>query len=184
MQFAKERGLEKSVDFFREKSFVNTPWMKRDDLSRIVLWLSSGDILITPKLSMLGGNIKDVMDLLEKVIEKKITLHVLEEKLTLLGSESLSMKFYDMLRMFDKLDWQIKKYRSLEAVHIAREKGSTLGRPVGTGKSKLDKHIDEIKELLKQGSKQNYIAKKFGVTPANVSHFLKKHGLDKIDPVY
>jgi len=60
--------------------------------------------------------------------------------------------------------------------------GKRLGRPKGPGKSKLDEHKEEIIALLKNGSKKVFIAERYGVTPATLTNWLKKHGLDKLTP--
>lgn len=66
----------------------------------------------------------------------------------------------------------------------AKARGVKFGRPSGPGKSKLDKYEEEIVALLKTGSRQNYIAKKYGTTPANLCLWLKKKGLNNIKPEY
>ena len=52
-----------------------------------------------------------------------------------------------------------------------------LGRPRGTGKSKLDQYRPEIEALLANGSKQRFIARRYGTTEANLSRWLKQHEL-------
>jgi transcriptional regulator len=64
------------------------------------------------------------------------------------------------------------------------DRGVRFGRPKGPGKGKLDRFEEEIIALLKTGSRQNYIARKCGTTPANLSIWLKKNGLNSIKPEY
>jgi transcriptional regulator len=52
------------------------------------------------------------------------------------------------------------------------------------GKSKLDIHREEIIALLKTGSTQVYIAKKYKTTQPNLYNWLRKNGLSDIKPVY
>ena len=52
---------------------------------------------------------------------------------------------------------------------VAKARGVKFGRPFGPGKSKLDQCQEEIVAFLKTGGRQNYIAKKYGTTPANLS---------------
>jgi DNA invertase Pin-like site-specific DNA recombinase len=74
--------------------------------------------------------------------------------------------------------------RTTEGLRVARAKGKLLGRPRGPGKSKLDKHKDEIISLIKTGSTQVYIAKKYGTSQPNLYNWIKKNGLQKIKPEY
>lgn len=48
--------------------------------------------------------------------------------------------------------------RTREGLDAVRRKGIKLGRPKGTGRSKLDQHGPEIKGLLATGATQSYIA--------------------------
>jgi len=48
--------------------------------------------------------------------------------------------------------------RTKEALRVKKAAGMKLGRPKGTGKSKLDKYKIEIEALLKNGSTQKFIA--------------------------
>jgi transcriptional regulator len=57
--------------------------------------------------------------------------------------------------------------------------GVKLGKPKGVGKSKLDEFRPEIEALLANGSTQKFIAIRYGTTEANLSRWLKKHGLKK-----
>ncbi len=55
------------------------------------------------------------------------------------------------------------------------KKGVLFGRPPGPGKSKLDPHKEEIIALLKTGSRQTYIAKKYKCTPVTPNNWLKRN---------
>ena len=57
--------------------------------------------------------------------------------------------------------------------------GLPLGRPKGPGKSKLDRFRTEIEALLANGSTQAFIAKRYGTTPANLSNWIRKHGITR-----
>jgi DNA invertase Pin-like site-specific DNA recombinase len=66
----------------------------------------------------------------------------------------------------------------------ARAKGKLLGRPKGPGRSKLDKYREEIIALLKTGSTQVYIAKKYSTSQPNLYNWLRKHNLARTSPEY
>ena len=74
--------------------------------------------------------------------------------------------------------------RTTEGLRAARAKGKLLGRPKGAGKSKLDDHKEEIIALLKTGSTQVYIAKKYKTSQPNLFNWLRKNKLQDIEPVY
>ena len=90
----------------------------------------------------------------------------------------------NMFAMMSEIERDLISERTKEGLKAVKARGVKLGRPKGPGKSKLDKHQEEIVALLKTGSRQNYIAKKFNTTPANLSLWLKKKGLTSIKPEY
>lgn len=82
-----------------------------------------------------------------------------------------------------KVEWieeQASGRLSWRKREIARTRaGMKLGRPKGSGSSKLDKHRPEIEALLETGSTQRYIASRFNTTESNLSRWMKKHGLKR-----
>ena len=69
--------------------------------------------------------------------------------------------------------------RTKEALAAKKRAGIKLGRPKGSGTSKLDKHRPEIEALLETGSTQRYIASRFNTTESNFSRWMKKHRLTR-----
>jgi DNA invertase Pin-like site-specific DNA recombinase len=85
-----------------------------------------------------------------------------------------------MLGLFAEIEHDLIVARTKEGLEAARAKGKQLGRPKGPGKSRLDPHQPEIEALLYNGSRQTFIAQRYGVTSATLCNWLKKKGLDKI----
>jgi DNA invertase Pin-like site-specific DNA recombinase len=79
--------------------------------------------------------------------------------------------------MAAEIERDLISQRTKEALAARKRSGKPIGRPKGSGKSKLDKHRNEIERLLTQGSTQKYIASRFNTTETNLSRWLKKHGL-------
>ena len=70
--------------------------------------------------------------------------------------------------------------RTIEALQARKLQGMPLGRPKGVGKSKLDKHTDEIKSFLGTGSSLTWIANKYETTVGNLKHWMKQHGIKRV----
>ena len=64
--------------------------------------------------------------------------------------------------------------RTREALQAKKAKGERLGRPPGSGESKLDPFRLEIEALLKNGATKTFIAKRYGANAANLHLWLKK----------
>lgn len=67
--------------------------------------------------------------------------------------------------------------RTKQGLAVAREKGRMLGRPKGRGRLKLDKHKEEIMQLLENGSTKVHIAKRFNCSYAALYVWLQHEGL-------
>jgi len=87
-----------------------------------------------------------------------------------------------LLGLFAEIERDLISARTKEGLAAVKASGKRLGRPKGPGKSKLDKFKPEIVALLKNGSKKVFIAERYGVTPATLTNWLKRHGLDKLTP--
>ena len=89
-----------------------------------------------------------------------------------------------MFSIAAEIEHDLISKRTIDGLKAARAKGKLLGRPRGTGKSKLDEHKEKIIALRKNGSTQVYIAKKYGTTQPNLFNWLRKHKLADVKPVY
>jgi DNA invertase Pin-like site-specific DNA recombinase len=80
--------------------------------------------------------------------------------------------------MASEIERDLINQRTKEALRIRKAAGVKLGRPTGPGKSKLDKHREEIVALLKNGSTKAFVAKRYGTTQKNLYNWLKKNRID------
>jgi len=81
-------------------------------------------------------------------------------------------KYYEMERDFISA-------RTKEGLRARKAAGVKLGRPRGSYKSKLDESRPEIEALLKTGSSQVFIAKRYGVARSTLHKWLKRHKIDR-----
>jgi len=169
------------VEFFEETVSGKVPWKKRK-IKKLLDELQAGDRLIVPELSRLGRSTLEIMEILALAKEKRIAVYDIKNNWELndsIQSEVMAFAFSIAAR----IERDLMAARITEGIAAARAKGKRLGRPPGPGKSKLDPYKDEIQALLKTGSRQNYIAKKYGVTPGTVLNYIKRHDLDT-EPKY
>ena len=181
LQFASKRDFGK-VHFFEDNASNVKSWKERK-IKKIIDELGEGDRLIVPELSRLGRSMLEIMEIMAAAKEKGIAIYDVKNALELNGnmnSKIMAMVF----KIAAGIERDLISKRTIEGLKAARAKGKLLGRPKGTGKSKLDKHREEIIALLKNGSTQVHIARKYGTTQPNLFNWLRKHKLEDIKPVY
>lgn len=174
LTFANDRDFGK-VEFIEEKVSGRKSWKDRK-LKGIVDVLNNGDHLIVPELSRLGRSMLEIMELLAVAKEKGINIYAIKGNWELDGSlqsNVLAMAF----AIASEIERDLISSRTKEALKALKASGIKLGRPKGPGKSKLDKHHEEIVALIKTGSTKSYLSKKYGVTPPTLYNWLKNRGI-------
>ena len=169
------------VEFIEEKISGRKTWHERK-IKDIIEEFGEGDRLILPEISRLGRTSFEIMEILSVAKRKGIAIYDVKNGWELnnsLQSEVMAFCF----SIASQIERELLIRRTAEGRREAMARGVKFGRPKGPGKSKLDKHRDEIIALLKTGSKQNYIAKKYKVTPATMSNYLKKNEI-RVAPEY
>jgi DNA invertase Pin-like site-specific DNA recombinase len=165
------------VQFIEETVSGTVSWKKRK-IAAIIEQLQKGDNLIVSELSRIGRSMLEIMQVLSIAMEKGIHIYAIKGNWKL--DDSLQSKIMAMVfSMAAEIERDLISKRTKEALKAKKAAGIKLGRPKGTGKSKLDKYRIEIEALLKNGSTQKYIAQRFGTTEANFSLWMKKHGLKR-----
>jgi DNA invertase Pin-like site-specific DNA recombinase len=163
------------VEWVEEKVSGRVAWRKRE-LGRLLEELEMGDTLIVSELSRLGRSMLQCMEILSIATDRGIHIYAVKGNWQLddsLQSKILAMAF----TMAAEIERDLISQRTKEALAARKRSGKPVGRPKGSGKSKLDKHRGEIERLLAEGSTQKYIAGRFDTTETNLSRWLKKHGL-------
>ena len=178
--FANQKGFDGQLEFVEEKVSGRKSWRERK-IGALIENLNEGDKIIVPELTRLGRSTLEVMDIIKTSHDKGIGIYSVKENFQLNGQDMQSKIMSTMLALFSEIERDFISKRTSEALQALKKKGVKLGRKKGPGKSKLDPHKEEIIALLKTGSRKDYIAKKYGVTPSTLLNFLKKRGLNRIE---
>jgi DNA invertase Pin-like site-specific DNA recombinase len=174
LHLANEKDLGR-VHWVEETASGRVSWKKRK-IAQVIEELNAGDTLLVSELSRLGRSMLECMEILSIATQKAINVYAIKGNWQLDGSiqsKIIAMAF----AMAAEIERDLISQRTKEALAARKRAGKLLGRPQGSGKSKLDKHRPEIEGLLKNGSTQKYIATRYGTTEANLSRWLRKHGL-------
>lgn len=176
--FANENNLGK-VHFVEEKISGAIHWKKRE-LGSIIESMSEGDHLIVSEFSRLGRSMLECMEIMSHCLERKINLYAIKGQWRL--DNSIQSKIIGMIfSIASEIERDLISKRTSEALRARKLKGLPMGRPKGTGKSKLDEYKEEIVALLNNGSSRVFIAKRYKTSVGNLHHWLKKNGIEVKD---
>jgi DNA invertase Pin-like site-specific DNA recombinase len=164
-----------NVEWVEEKVSGTKDWKKRK-LGEVVYDLKEGDTIIVSELSRLGRSMLQILEILEYCRSNEIKIYAVKGGWSL--DDSMQSKILSMfLGMASEIERDLISARTKEALKARKAAGVKLGRPKGSGSSKLDPYRDEIEAMLKCGTRQNYIAKKYDITPAALNQWIKKHNI-------
>jgi DNA invertase Pin-like site-specific DNA recombinase len=165
------------VQFVEEKVSGKISWRKRK-IADILDTAQRGDNIIVSELSRLGLSMLECMEILSIATQKGINIYAVKGDWQL--NNSIQSKIVAMaFPMASEIERDLISKRTREALLVKKQSGIKLGRPKGIGKSKLDMYRVEIEALIKNGSTQKFIAKRYHTTEANLHHWMKKHGIVK-----
>ena len=138
------------VEWVEEKISGKKSWKERK-IKKVIDDLKEGDRLIVPELSRLGRSMLEIMEMLSISRQKGIFIYAVKGGWELNGSiqsKVMAMAF----SIAAEIERDLISKRTKEALKARKAMGVRLGRPKGPGKSKLDKHREEIIALLRNGS--------------------------------
>jgi DNA invertase Pin-like site-specific DNA recombinase len=174
LNLSNEKDLGK-VRFVEETVSGRKSWRDRL-LAREIDAMTAGDTLVVSELSRLGRSMLEIMEILSEATRRKIRIYASKGSWALDGSIQSKM-VATCFALASEIERDLISQRTRAALATKKAIGIKLGRPEGPGKSKLDAHESEIRELLDLGIKKNRLAEKLGTTPANLRHWMKKRGI-------
>jgi len=138
--------------------------------------LEKGSNLLLPELSRLGRSMLEIMEILSIATSKGINIYAVKGNWQLdntIQSSIIAMAF----AMASGIERELISQRTKESLRAKKLQGIKLGRPKGTGKSKLDKFRPEIEGLLKNGSTKKFIANRYDITEQGFNHWLRRNNI-------
>lgn len=161
------------VKFVEEKISGKVSWRKRK-IHDIVYSLSAGDNIIVSELSRLGRSMLECMEILSIATDRKINIYAVKGNWNLdnsIQSKIIAMAF----SMASEIERDLISSRTTEALRSLKLRGVKLGRPVGSGTSKLDQYKPEIEGLLLNGATKRFIANRYDISEQGLFHWLRQN---------
>jgi len=145
----------------------------RTELKTVLEYLRAGDSLIIYKLDRLGRSLKDLLDIIEQLQNKKVSLVSLKDNIdTGKTTGKLVLHIFASLAEFER---DLIKERTEEGRRAARKKGVRFGRP----KQPKPERASMCAQLFKNGNSVSAIMRTTGIRSRNtVYKYLRMSGIE------
>ena len=142
----------------------------RDQLSLCLDFVRDGDVLCVTKLDRLARSTRDLLNILNRLAEKKVKLHVIDQQLD--TSTASGRLLVTMLGCIAEFENDLRRERQTDGVALARSKGVKFGRK----KALTDKQLLELRQKRAEGVKIADLMSEYSLSKASVYRALDQPG--------
>ena len=177
LEFARQKKL--TVDDFVKITMSSRKTAKQRRIDEVLEKLKGYDTLIVTELSRLGRSTAEVITLINALVKRKIRVLICKQNLDIKQHDMNSKIVITLFSLFSELERDLISLRTKEALASKKAQGIKLGKPKGTlQKSKFDKDIERIQELLSYGLSVRKITRVLGYTNhIGLNTYVKKRSL-------
>lgn len=148
----------------RSEKATGTRLEGRRELTTLLEFLTTGDVLVITRLDRLARSMDDLTTIVRQLEQKGVELRATEQPID--TSSPAGKAFFQMLGVFAEFETNLRKERQLEGIAAAKAKGVYKGR-----KPSIDPAV--VKQLAADGVGPSEIAKRMGVARSSVYRFLE-----------
>lgn len=145
----------------------------RPALREAMLYARTGDTLVVHSLDRLARNLVDLLNIVEELNSRGVSVKFLKENLVFTTSEGdpFSKLTLQMLGAFAQFERSLIRERQREGIALAKEAGAYLGR-------KHALSVEQVKELVSldkanHGKNRKALADKFGISRTSLYRYLE-----------
>ncbi len=161
LEFARKRNLK--IHEYVEITISSRKTSKQRRIDELTKKLSNSDCLIVTELSRLGRSTAEVISLINELVRRSIRVIVIKQNLDIAQHDMSSKIIVTLFSLFAELERDLVSLRTKDALAVKKAQNIKLGKPEGTiQKSKFDKDVERIKELLGLGLSVRKTAKLLG----------------------
>lgn len=166
LEYCKKKNL--TIDKFYEETKSGTITYKDRVLGKLLKKVKKNDIIICSEISRLGRSMYMIMEILNMLMSKNVTLYTVKEGFTLdstISSKVVSFAF----SLSAEIERNLISQRTKEALCARKAAGIKLGRPEGSHNKvyKLDKYYNKIVAGLQNKESWYSLGKRCGNCGAN-----------------
>lgn len=181
LEFARNKSLK--IDSFIEITISSRKTSKQRRIDELLQTLDDADTLVVTELSRLGRSTAEIIALVNAMVKRSIRVIIIKQNLDISQHDMNSKIIITLFSLFSELERDMISLRTKEALLAKRAQGIKLGKPKGTlQKSKFDKDVEKIKELLGYGLSIRKMAKVLGYTShIALNTYINKRSLRQAD---
>ena len=144
----------------------------RPGLETAIEFVRSGDTLVVWRLDRLGRNMEDLITIVNRLNNRGVSFHSLQENITMDKSSSTGQLMFHLFAIltFAEFERNLILERSAAGRAAARARGRFGGRPEKLSKSDLEL----MKTLIDNGTPIKTIAERWNVSRTTIYRYLNK----------
>lgn len=142
----------------------------RPGLESAIDFARSGDEIVVWRLDRLGRNMEDLITLVNRMNERGVSFHSLQESITMDKSSSTGQLMFHLFAAFAEFERNLILERSEAGRAAARARGRVGGRP----EKLTGKDLELLKTLVDNGTPVKTIAEKWNVSRTTIYRYLSK----------
>lgn len=179
-EYLKSNNINEDIKFVNEVKSGTISYKDRT-LGKLLKKLKKNDILICSELSRLGRSMLMIMEILNLILDKEVTLITIKENMKFDNTISSKVILF-AFSLSAEIERNLISQRTKEALALRKEQGIKLGRPIGSKNFvyKLDKHYDRIISGLKQNKTYYQISKECRCNLNTLLNYVKRKHLIEI----
>lgn len=179
LEYARKNHLE--IDDFIQITISSRKTSKDRRIDEMLSILNDADTLIVTELSRLGRSTVEIIGLVNALVKKEVRIISIKQNLDIKQHDMNSKIITALFSLFAELERDLISLRTKEALASKKSQGIQLGKPKGTlQKSKFDKDLTKIKELLSLGLSIRKIASYLGYSNhIGLNEYIKKRSIRK-----
>lgn len=164
-----ERQLENVQLDKKFTDYASGSSTKRPQLQQMLEFVREDDIVFIHSMDRLGRNLKDIKNLVDYLLEKKVKIEFIKENLKFASkSDPVANCVLNIFGAVAEFEYSLLKERQMEGIRLAQKAGKYKGR-----QTKLDaKKIEFIKEQLKTRISKTKIAEALGISRFSLYNYI------------
>lgn len=139
-------------------------------LETAIEFVRSGDTLVVWRLDRLGRNMEDLITIVNRLNNRGVSFHSLQENITMDKSSSTGQLMFHLFAAFAEFERNLILERSAAGRAAARARGRFGGRPEQLSKSDLEL----MKTLIDNGTPIKTITERWNVSRTTIYRYLNK----------